>query len=215
MKKNYKKEIYTTREEWLKNRGIGGSDAAAILGKSPWLSKEKVKKRLLEPNSYEEKKNSRMVEGTLKEPLIRQMFVLNTGYKVTEPPKNKYWLFRRKDEPMLTCTPDGLYDDYDGMYGLEIKDVALYKREAMDNWESGIIPDQYYIQILHYMVVLNDIVGVTLLPHLMYFVKNEDINKWVYEHSEFRKYIILREDVKEDLEYLEKQELDFIKSLKK
>ena len=89
MNKNYKKEIYKTREEWLKSRGIGGSDAAAILGKSPWLSKEKVKKRLLEPNSYEEKKNSRMVEGTLKEPLIRQMFILNTGYKVTEPPKKK------------------------------------------------------------------------------------------------------------------------------
>ena len=49
-----------------------------------------------------------------------------------------------------------LYDDYDGMYGLEIKDVALYKREAMDNWESGIIPDQYYIQILHYMIILNN-----------------------------------------------------------
>ena len=213
-KKNYKKEIYHSRQEWLENRGIGGSDAAAIIGKSKWLTKTQVEKRLLGKTEIVEKKNDRMIEGTLKEPLIRKMYMLNTKFNVVEPPKRNCWLFRRRDYPLITCTPDGFIKKEDGLYGLEIKDVALYRKPQIDSWEEGILPEQYYVQVLHYMVTMEDVVGVILYANLMYYKKDDDTEKWEYDYSVLRQYTIMREDVKGDIEYLEQKEIEFINELK-
>lgn len=213
LKKNYKKEIYKSRKDWLKARGIGGSDAAAILGKSKWLTKKALLKRLLGDTEIEEKKNSRMIEGTMKEPLIRKLYMLNSKDNVVEPPKRNCWLFRRKDYPLITCTPDGLIRTENGPFGYEVKDVALYRKEQIDSWEEGILPEQYYIQILHYMVTMNDLIGVKMTAHLMYYKKNEETEKWEYDYSIFRRYIVMRDDVLDDIKYLEEKELDFIREV--
>ena len=95
MKKNYKKEIYKTREDWLSHRGIGGSDAAAICNKSKWRTACDVYKALTSSKQKKEIKNTRMVEGTKAEPLIRNLFELeHPEYKVIHPPKKGSWLFR-------------------------------------------------------------------------------------------------------------------------
>lgn len=216
MKKNYKKEIYKSRKEWLNARGIGGSDAAAILGKSKWVTLASVKKRLLGKKEIEEKKNSRMIEGTLKEPHIRKMYILNnSNIKVIEPPKRNCWLFRRKDYPLITCTPDGLIIKDNKKYGLEIKDVALYRKEQIDTWEDGILPEQYYIQMLHYLVTMEDLDGVIMYAHLMYYKKNEETGKWEYDYSVLRQYVVERTEVEKDIQILETKEIDFINKLKK
>ena len=35
-KKNYKKETFKSKEDWLNNRGLGGTSASAITGSSPY-----------------------------------------------------------------------------------------------------------------------------------------------------------------------------------
>ena len=38
MRKKYKVEHFKSREEWLSNRGLGGSSASAIVGFNPWMN---------------------------------------------------------------------------------------------------------------------------------------------------------------------------------
>ena len=207
-RKTNKKEIYKTRSEWLKARGIGGSDAAIILGKSKWGTTKEIISRIRDGKCEEKKKNSRMIAGTNKEPLIRKMFYYNTNYKkLIEPPKRRYWLFRRTDEPLITCTPDGIIVDNNGnKIGLEIKDAALYRAEEISDWNNGILPDKYYIQLLHYLVTMDELIGVILYAHLMYYRKNDDTGKWEYDYSELKQFYVYREDVLNDIEYLRKKE---------
>ena len=166
MKANYTKESYNSREEWLKNRGIGGSDAAAIVNKSKWATPTDIFNRIVYNKEKSISSNSRMTEGTLAEEHIRFLWALDhPNCKVKNPPKKAYWLFRRKDYPLLTCTPDGLFKMDNKLYGLEIKDVELIKGDVRALWESDILPDQYYFQCLHYMVVMNDLQGVCFITN--------------------------------------------------
>ena len=134
MPKKYLKETYKTKSEWLKARGIGSSDASAICGSNKWKTIDDVYSKLVLGIEKEVNENELMVKGTLAEDHIRQLFELNTGYKVINPPKKKYWLFRRKDYNLMTCTPDGLFrNDNNELCGLEIKYVDMIKKETKTN----------------------------------------------------------------------------------
>lgn len=213
MKKNYKKETYKTREEWLKNRGIGGSDAATIVNASKWSTKNELYNRLVYSKEPNKKSNSRMVEGTLAEEHIRELWALDhSSFKVLRPPKRTFWIFRRKDYPLLTCTPDGLFYIGTDLFGLEIKDVELIKSDVKQMWESNTLPDQYYYQVLHYMVVIKDLKGVCLTAHLKYFTYDEETQKWVFDYAVDKNYWIYREDIIDHIKYLEGKEIDFIEN---
>ena len=211
---NYIKETFKTKDEWSKARGIGGSSASAIINKSKWLNNVDVYNEIAFGIRKEIPENSRMKEGRTAEGYIRKLFKLeHPEFKVTEQPKTTFWQFRRKDYPLITCTPDGLMKDIrtKKMYGLEIKDVELRTREYREDWESRKIPDQYYCQCLHYMITMQDLEGVCLLARLKYYVFDEFLDDFVVDHTEDRCFWVYREDVKSDIEYLENQEIKFIK----
>lgn len=214
MRKNYRKETYKTREEWLKNRGIGGSDAAAIVNKSKWVTPNDVYNRIVYKKEKTIPSNSRMEEGVKAEEHIRELWALDhPNFKVIAPPSRSHWIFRRKDYPLLTCTPDGLLKDKEGvLYGLEIKDVELIKTETRQMWESNTLPDQYYYQILHYMVVMGDLEGVCLTAHMKYFSHNDETDEWMFDYAVDKSFWVYREDIKEHIKYLEEKEIDFIEN---
>ena len=88
MKKKYKKETYKSKNEWLANRGIGGSDIATILGKSKWQTIDDLYSRLVYGRTKNKITTSRMQEGIDAEPLIRNLFALeHPEFKVKNPPK--------------------------------------------------------------------------------------------------------------------------------
>lgn len=214
MSKNYTKETYKTREAWLANRGIGSSDAAAICNKSKWKTPRDVYNSITSKEQKKEVKNARMTEGTLAEPHIRALFEIeHPEYKVTHPPKKGSWMFRRKDYPLITLTPDGLIEEISTgkKYGLEIKDIELRKREQKEMWLDDTLPDDYYFQALHYMVVMNDLDGVLLVARLKHYSFDFN-NEYTLDHIEERYYWITRddEDVTKHITYLEKKEIAFI-----
>ena len=215
MKKNYIKEKYKTKEAWLDNRGIGGSSASAIVNKSKWMTSLDIYNDLVLGIKKEIQDNARMKEGRIAEDFIRKLFILeHPEFKVTPQPKNIFWLFRRKDYPLITCTPDGLFTEKttNKKFGLEIKDVELRKRDYTEQWESGTLPIQYYIQCLHYMVTMDDLDGVCLTARLKYYKRDEYFDNFVLDHTEDRNFWLYREDLKDDIEWLEKKEIDFIKN---
>jgi len=211
MKKNYKKEKYSTHEEWLKHRGIGGSDASAIVNKSKWSTKNDVYNRLVLGKEKHIKSNERMEQGKATESVVRDLFsIIHNDYKVINPPKKGGWIFRRTDYPLITCTPDGLLKRNKKLGVYEGKNVQLFKNEDKDMWNSNTLPDQYYYQALNYFVTMNDVDFVLVHP-LLQFMKYEN-GDWVLDHIEIKEMWIYREDVIDHIKYLEDNEIDFIKN---
>jgi len=214
MKKNYVKKILT-HEEWLKEKEktIGGSEAAAILGKSKWLTPNDLYNKLALGKTKVIKSNSKMEDGITAEPHIRALFANdNKEFIVQNPPARKAWLFIRKDKPYLSCTPDGLMikKSNGALWGYEAKNVDLIKREDKDVWEADTIPDQYLYQIIHDMVVMNDLEGMAINAHLKYYKKENDV--YVFDYAVDKYFLLYRSDIKGVISYLENEETNFMEN---
>ena len=207
----YSREIYKEKQDWLKSRGFGGSSASAILGKNPYMSKVELYRAIVMPNKNPilDKPNEAMYYGTQCEPLVRKMFTLDFADKYDVIAPKGYEMYRRKDKPYLTATLDGrLTEKSTGRKGvLEIKTHDIRNKADEENW-NGHIPDNYYIQVMHYLVVMNDYDFVVLTAKLRYFDYFDEEGKKLLR-TEIRYYYIERSEVAKEVEYLEKKETDF------
>lgn len=217
----YTTEIYNTEEEWLQHRGLGGSSASAILDSNPYMTKIELWSAILDQKDRTEqlieknkksKKNEVLEYGHKCEPIIRKLVSINLSkeYKVVSP--KKYQMYRRKDKPYLTATIDSLLiRKTDGLKGIhEIKTRVCKNQQEYNEWTiEKKIPQNYYIQCLHYLVVMKDCDYVILTPKLVLNKRTHD-NKWIID-TETIVYglIIWRKDVEKELEYLEKKETEF------
>lgn len=210
MKKTYSKEILT-KEEWLeaKETTIGGSEAAAVINQASFLTKDDLFNKLIGMGK-KVVENERMIEGSKAEEHIRELFALDTKFKVKAPPKKGNWFFWKNDKPYISCTPDGLYTRQDGSkWGLEIKDIEMRSKATRELWENNALPSQYFYQIIQYLLVLNDLDGVTLVAHLKYYKFDEERRKWLFDYAIDRQWSVYREEVKQHIEYLEQEETKF------
>lgn len=210
-KRLYKKEIYKTKEEWLKNRGFGGSSASAILGVNPWMTILDLYKSIVhkKEEKHIDQSNEAMQYGTRCESLMRQLYVLDyeSIYKVHKP--YQYEMYRRIDKPYLTATPDGILTTIaDGKKGIwECKTHDIKNRADDEAWANSI-PQNYFIQCLHYLVVMKDCDFVVLNAKLRYFdYYNSDGKKLLYQKIIY--HVIWRSEVLDQIEYLEKMETKF------
>ncbi len=193
-----------SREEWLHARkGIGGSDAACLLGLSPYKTNVQLwreKKRQEGPEDISKK--DYVQYGIAAEPLLRELFALDhPQYTV------KYWennLIKSKKCPWGHASLDGELEDKGGRKGiLEIKTTEIFLASQWDKWNDQI-PDNYYIQILHYLLITNFDFAV-LKAQIK--TKREGVKLTT------RHYHIERCDVEEDIEILRQAEEDFWHSL--
>lgn len=139
------------RERWLRERrtGIGGTDAAAILGLSPYASQYDV---WLEKHgrAVPIQDNPRMLWGRLLEPIVAQRYEVETGRKLWDPGSEVY---RNKDHDILIGTPDRVVIDHPGGMGLDIKTAGVDQAHLWGEAGTDDIPSQYVIQCCHYMMV--------------------------------------------------------------
>lgn len=208
---NYTKETFNSKEEWLKARGLGGSSASAILGKNPYMSILELYRAIVMPNKHPlVSQNESMKYGTKCEPHIRKLFAYDFKeiYRVHTPKNNE--MYRRIDKPYMTATLDGiLFEKSTGKKGiLEIKTHDIRNKKDYAEWD-GHLPDNYYIQVLHYLLVMNDCEFVELTAKLRFFNYFGDGKKLT--KSAFHYYYIDRNDerIKKDLAFLEKKETEF------
>ncbi len=198
---------FSGREEWLTNReGIGGSDAASILGLSPFKSNQQLwreKSGLQKPEDISDKPYVKY--GHDAEPLIRALFALNFPQFTVEYYDNN--MFRNKKFPWAHASLDGELTDPDGRKGIwEGKTTTINRPGQADNWKDRI-PDSYYIQCLHYLMVTE--FEYVWLTALLKFEFGENVE------LQIRNYFFDREEVLDDIEFLKKEEEKFWKSLKK
>lgn len=145
MKDVKKIKLPTTHEEWLANRtkGIGGSDAGAILGlnkyKSPYTLWCEKTGRI-----HREIDNEQMREGRDLEEYVARRFTEQTGKKVH---KSGY-SFQSVKHPCMLANVDRLVVGENA--GLECKTTNALTRTKYD---KGDIPASYYAQCVHYLAV--------------------------------------------------------------
>lgn len=192
-----------TREEWLEERkkGIGGSDAATILGLNPYktnmqLWEEKTGRRQAEDISEKEY----VKYGTNAEDLLRELFKLD--YPKYEVKHDENTIIKHPKYPFLFASLDGtLIDKETGEMGiLEIKTTNILQSMQKEKWKEKI-PDNYYCQVLHYL----NVTGYS-------FVILKAQLKYEYDGEiklDTRHYKILREEVIEDIKMLEEKEVEF------
>lgn len=211
-KKLYRRETFKSREEWLQQRSFGGSSASAIIGKNPWMTNLELYLACVKAN-YKRRKgvvNDAIILGTKLEPLVRKEVELDFPNYVVHTPRN-YEMYRRVDKPYLTATLDGtLFDKAKHKrYILEIKTHDIRNYEDEELWEHGI-PENYFIQVIHYLMVMNDYDGVLVAARLRKFdYYNEDGKK--LEKVEIKYRWIYRSDpeIQKWIQYLEAEETNF------
>lgn len=134
-------------EEWLELRkaGIGGSDASVVCGinryKTPielWMEKTN--------NFPPQEAGESAYWGTQLESLVREEFTKRTGIEVNLINQ----LLQSEEYPFMQANLDGICND--PIYGdciFEAKNASAFKA---NEWEDAI-PDEYMLQVQHYMSV--------------------------------------------------------------
>lgn len=199
--------VLKDREEWLQNRfkGIGGSEASAIVGMNPYMSNIdlwNIKTGQVVPEDISEKPY--VLYGTKAEEHIRALFALDyPQYQVEYVDNNSYY---NDKFPFALASLDGvLIEKETGRKGiLEIKTTNILQSMQKEKWNQRI-PDNYFVQVLHYLMV-TEYDFVVLVAQL-----KSEFNGEIYKQT--KHYKIERADVEDDIQYLANEELKFWKKV--
>ena len=191
-----------SRDEWLQARGkrIGGSEASAVVGLNPYMSNTdlwSIKTGRREAEDISDKPYVRY--GHDAEPLLRELFKLDfPDYKVGYRDNN---LFLNSKYPWAHASLDGWLQDPEGRTGiLEIKTTEILQSMQKEKWKDRI-PDNYYLQVLHYMMVME--ADFACLKAQLKYDYDGDI------YLQIRHYWIERQDVENDIRILSEKEEEF------
>lgn len=189
------KYILGSREKWLEARKghIGGSDASACIGLNPYKTNVEL---------WEEKTGIRQPEdisdrdyvqyGTQAEEYLRALFSLDfPEYQVQYDENN---MFLNQKYPWMHASLDGELIDPEGRHGvLEIKTTNILQSMQREKWKDRI-PDNYYCQVLHYLIVTEYDFAV---------LKAQLKSEWAGElRIATKHYFIERKEVEEDIKNL-------------
>lgn len=194
--------VLKSHDEWLKARGntIGGSDASAVVGMNPYKSNVELwleKTGQVIPEDIGDKPYVKY--GSEAEMHLRELFKLDfPQYEVFYEENN---LFLNEKYPWGHYSADGWLKDPNGRKGiLEIKTTEILQSMQKEKWNQQI-PNNYYIQCLHGLLIL-EADFVVLKAQL----------KTVFDgvpYLQTKHYHIERSDVEDDLKYLAKEEEKF------
>lgn len=198
--------LFKTNEEWLQNRKmIGGSDAAALVGMSPWKSNVDLwreKSGRVKANDISDKPYVQF--GHDAEPHLRALFALDhPQYEVHYYP-NSMWV--NSLYPYAHASLDGeLIEKETGRRGiLEVKTSDILQSMQKEKWNNRV-PDSYYCQVLWYLLV-TEFDFVILKARL-----RSDWPDGI--RVQIKHYMIERNEVEEDIEELRKAGEKFWKAV--
>lgn len=193
--------VCDNREDWLQARrqqGIGGSDAAAAIGLSPWKTPLQLWREKLGIDQPKDLSGNAAVEqGIQMEPILRDFYIAcHPEYTLEYRP---FDILYQAEYPWLFATLDGELLDAEGRHGiLEIKTGSPQKKTGWAEWNNGSMPRQYYIQTLHQLLAT----GYEFV-RLFACLYSLDGTKTLKE------YEIERDEVREDLKWLLHEEERF------
>lgn len=194
-------KTYKTAAEWLEARTsyIGGSDAACILGENPWKTNVQLWEEKIGRRKPDDLSDNPLVEyGKKAEEHLRNLFALDfPEYKIHYEPNN---MLTNHRFPFAHASLDGCIEDQSGRLGiLEIKTATISGAAQKAKWKDGI-PQNYYIQVLHYLMVTEFEFAIVKAQ-----LKFEMPDGELFLHT--RHYTIHRNE--EEIAYLAEKEAEF------
>ena len=198
------RETADSRKSWLESRlnGIGASEAAAIVGMSPYMNNTELWEIKTRRRAQEDISDKSYVKyGVEAESHLRALFALDyPEYKVTY---DQFGMVRNNpDMPFVFATLDGeLLHRETGRRGvLEIKTTEIMNPGQWEKWD-GRIPDNYYVQVLHQLLATG--YGFAVLKAQIKY------HKGGVPALSTRHYTIERAEAQEDIDWLAEQERHF------
>lgn len=195
----------TAREKWLEARksGIGASEAACIVGLSPYKNNVQLwKEKTGRQEAPDISDNPRVKYGTEAEMHLRALFSLDfPQYKVSYDP---FGMIRNNPEmPFAFATLDGeLTEIGTGKRGvLEIKTTEINRANQWSEW-NGRIPQHYYVQVCHQL--LSTGYDFAVLKAQIKHVGKDGLICLTTRH-----YLMDRDDLQHDMEWLAEREKSF------
>lgn len=196
--------VLSSRQEWLDARStIGGSDAAAILGISPYKSsvdlwEEKTGRKEMKDISD----NPYVKYGTFAEKYLRGLFALDYPQYEVCYEENNIW--HNDKYPFGHASLDGwLIEKETGRKGiLEIKTANINSAVSRSKWDDKV-PDHYYAQVIWYMMITEFDFAV-----LKAQLKSDS-------RTEVRHYFFERKDCEEDIKYMSEKAKEFAEYIEK
>jgi putative phage-type endonuclease len=195
---------YESREAWLEGRKsrIGGSEASAVVGLNPYMSNVELWEIKTGRRQAEDISEKNYVKyGTEAEKHLRALFALDYPQFAVDYVENNMFINDRF--PWLHASLDGFLTEKEtGRKGiLEIKTTNILQSMQREKWDHKI-PDNYYIQILHYLAVTE--FDFAKLRALIRYDYGGDI------FANIKDYTIERAEVEDDIKFLIDKELDFV-----
>ena len=154
--------IYDEKESYATSRanGIGGTDAAAILGLSPYKRPIEIYEGKVNPGAQPELDKECLYWGSALEPIVRERYAERFGVAVTAPadlaaifPNSRPWRDSTLivgPEPWMLGAPDGWIPS--AKSGLEIK-CSSRKGDDWGPEGSDEVPAHYFAQASWYAAV--------------------------------------------------------------
>ena len=194
-KGEYESVLFMQDDKWREGRkhSIGASDAAAVMGISPWKTEaqlwdEKANGKTLDFH------NADTVRGHRSENHILELYGIETGRKIFS---GERIMLMSNHNPFMSCTLDGIdFTDENNPIVIEVKSVKFSHGE----WSDDKIPDYYFTQLLHQLAVT----GWSEAILLVRFTRNEG-----WESASERMYHVKREDVQDQIDKLVRKERKF------
>ena len=194
-KGEYESVLFMQDDKWREGRkhSIGASDAAAVMGISPWKTEAQL---------WDEKANGKMLDfhnadtmrGHRSENHILELYGIETGRKIFS---GERIMLMSNHNPFMSCTLDGIdFTDENNPIVIEVKSVKFSHGE----WSDDKIPDYYFTQLLHQLAVT----GWNEAILLVRFTRNEG-----WESASERMYHVKREDVQDQIDKLVRKESKF------
>jgi putative phage-type endonuclease len=154
-----------------RNKYIGGSDCAAILGLSRWKSPLQIwgeKTGIVPAEDISQKISVKM--GLKLEDAVADLFTEQTGKKVR---RSNITIFM-KEYPFIGANLDRSIVGEDAI--LEVKTTSVY---ASKEWQGEEMPREYILQVLHYLAVTGEKKG-----YLAVLIGNNDFKIKEIERDE-------------------------------
>ena len=191
----YDAVLFMQDDKWREGRkhSIGASDAAAVMGISPWKTEaqlwdEKANGKTLDFH------NADTVRGHRSENHILELYGIETGRQIFS---GERIMLMSNHNPFMSCTLDGIdFTDENNPVIIEVKSVKFSHGE----WSDDKIPDYYFTQLLHQLAVT----GWNEAILLVRFTRNEG-----WESASERLYHVKREDVQDQIDKLVRKERKF------
>ena len=197
-------KIITNEAEWhaARLKGIGASEASAIIGCNPYMSNQDLWKiKTGRKTAPDISSNAHVAYGHAAEGPIRELFALDyPEFEVTYG--GAFDMVLHPKYPWLFATLDGrLVEKATGRRGVyEGKTTEILRSIAKEKWRDGV-PQNYYVQNLHQL----------LATGWDFVVLHAQLKRvWDGEIKSTRQtYLIERHEVRNDLDFLLEKEIEF------